>query len=94
MPRRSVGKDSSRKDDVFDYHPMINSGITMLKFGRSGKPHERLFKLSSDLRYLKWYSGWFSAKIGAKSSGKLALSLNSYVGNFVDTYLFSPFIHH
>lgn len=61
---RRVGGDSEK---AIDYSPMINPGMTMLKFGKSGKPHERLFKLSVDQRYLKWYSGWFTPKLGAKS---------------------------
>lgn len=71
MPRRTVGKSSDKKDtETFDFLPMVQVGITMLKFGRSGKPHERLFKLSEDLRFLKWYSGWFTSKVGMKSIGK------------------------
>ena len=41
----------------------------MLKFGKGGTPHERLFRLSGDLRYLTWSSGWFTLKIGQKCSG-------------------------
>ena len=73
MTRKTIGNTAVTKTEseaAFDYAPLINPGMTMLKFGRSGKPHERLFKLSPDLRFLKWYSGWFSPKVGAKSLSK------------------------
>lgn len=74
MVRRTVGKSATKQeDDAFDYLPMVQVGITMLKFGRGGKPHERLFKLSADLRFLKWYSGWFTSKVGTKSMGKIPI---------------------
>lgn len=68
MPRKEVGSPvkgashaAAKKDDGFDYAPLISPGVTLLKFGRGGKPHERLFKLSGDHRFLKWYSGWLSS---------------------------------
>lgn len=69
MTRKTIGsrRVGGEAEKAFDYSPMINPGMTMLKFGKSGKPHERLFRLSVDLRYLKWYSGWFTPKLGAKS---------------------------
>lgn len=69
MPRRTVGSGSANSQE-FDYGPLINPGITMLKFGRNGKPHERLFKLSGDLRYLRWRSGYLTGNLGRKRTGK------------------------
>lgn len=66
MPRKAVGspkkttKKSTTDDDSFDYAQLVERGVTLLKFGRSGKPHERVFKLSHDHRYLKWNSGLFT----------------------------------
>lgn len=70
MVRRTLGKSNGKQVDRFDFQQMINKGITLLKFGRGGKPHERLFKLSGDRRFLKWYSGWLSGKLGASSISK------------------------
>jgi hypothetical protein len=75
MVRKTIGGNKEEKEDTFDYGPLIHPGITMLKFGRTGKPHERHFKLSRDLRFLAWRSGWFSSKYGAKCLGKLVLVL-------------------
>lgn len=66
MPRKSVGspkkrtKATSAEEETFDYAHLVERGVTLLKFGRSGKPHERVFKLSHDHRYLKWNKGWFT----------------------------------
>ncbi len=75
MVRKTIGsvRAGGENESKFDYGPLINPGMTMLKFGRSGKPHERLFKLSADLRFLKWYSGWFTPKLGSKSVSTLNL---------------------
>lgn len=75
MPRKTIGINKVEEKESFDFGPLISPGITMLKFGRIGNPHERLFKLSGDLRYLKWYSGWFTSKIGTKCCSKLFLFL-------------------
>ena len=69
MPRKTIGSKAKAKDE-FDYEPLVDPGITMLKFGQGGTPHERLFKLSGDLRYLSWSAGWFSAKLGGKCQGR------------------------
>lgn len=66
MPRKTVGspnkrnKNAEAQDESFDYSHLVNSGVTLLKFGRSGKPHERVFRLSHDHRFLKWNSGIFT----------------------------------
>jgi hypothetical protein len=39
-------------------------GKVVLKFGRGGEPHERLIKITGDLKYLMWDSGWFCKKLG------------------------------
>lgn len=80
MPRKTIGS-KGRKKDEFDYEPLVDPGITMLKFGKSGTPHERLFKLSGDLRYLSWNGGWFCSKLGGKCQGKngFSFSPNIYV---------------
>lgn len=71
MPRKSIGsKKGERGEEAFDYSTLIHPGVTMLKFGRAGKPHERHFKLSRDLRFLKYRSGWFTSKLGGSSVGK------------------------
>lgn len=73
MPRKTIGSKVKVKDE-FDYEPLVDPGITMLKFGQGGTPHERLFKLSGDLRYLSWSAGWFSMKMGVKCQGKIELA--------------------
>jgi hypothetical protein len=73
MPRKTIGSKGKQKDE-FDYEPLVNPGITMLKFGKSGTPHERLFRLSGDLRYLSWSAGWFCAKMGGNCQGGFPLS--------------------
>lgn len=73
MPRKTVGL--SKGEEVYDYESLISPGITMLKFGRGGTPHERLFRLSGDLRYLTWYAGWFCSKVGGQCHGKSYLIL-------------------
>lgn len=66
MPRKLIGspnkrnKKASTDDESFDYLHLVDSGVTLLKFGRSGKPHERVFRLSHDHRFLKWNSGFFT----------------------------------
>jgi hypothetical protein len=52
--------------EKFDFDSLIEPGITMLKFGTGGSPHERLFTLTADLRYLSWNAGWFCGKMGSK----------------------------
>lgn len=76
MPRKTVGaagraanNTAVQKEDAFDYGPLISPGVTLLKFGRKGKPHERLFKLSGDMRYLKWYSGWLTSLADKDNTG-------------------------
>lgn len=65
MPRKTVGgKKTDDSLEAFDYSTLIHPGVTMLKFGRSGNPHERHFTLSRDLRYLEYSSGWFTSKLG------------------------------
>lgn len=74
MVRRTVGKSANKAvEEKYDFRQMIDKGITLLKFGRSGKPHERLFKLSGDMRFLHWYSGWFTGKIGSRSDSKFII---------------------
>jgi hypothetical protein len=68
MPRKTIGSKGKQKDE-FDYEPLVDPGITMLKFGSSGPPHERLFRLSGDLRYLSWNAGWFCSKLGGTCQG-------------------------
>ncbi len=70
MPRKTVGLQT-KGEDIYDYEALISPGITMLKFGRGGTPHERLFRLSGDLRYLTWYAGWFCSKSGGQCHGKV-----------------------
>jgi phosphatidylinositol phospholipase C delta len=69
MSRKTIGQ-RGKKRETFDYEPLVEPGITMLKFGKGGTPHERLFKLSGDLRYLSWNAGWFCTKMGTKCQGK------------------------
>eukprot|EP01038_Epipyxis_sp_PR26KG_P009243 gene9243-12457_t len=74
MARRTLGtpKTSTTKDlkveTTVDYSSFIDPGITMLKFGKSGSPHERLFQLSSDLRFITWSAGLFTFKFGYECS--------------------------
>lgn len=65
--------------DSFDYGPLINPGVTLLKFGRGGAPKERLFKLSADLRFLRWYSGFISSFYKENFSKSVKFELNMYI---------------
>ena len=38
----------------------------VLKFGRGGTPHERLIRITGNLRFLYWEAGWFCRKLGQK----------------------------
>lgn len=69
MPRKTIGNKTKAKSE-FDYEPLVDPGITMLKFGKGGQPHERLFRLTGDLRYLSWTAGWLSTKFGSKCQGE------------------------
>jgi hypothetical protein len=73
--RRSVNSENYSMDDNdedkredFDYGPM-QKGITMLKFGQRGPAHEKLFKLSGNMRYITWEGRWFSPKLGKRCVG-------------------------
>jgi hypothetical protein len=80
MPRKTIGgKKGEEREEKFDYALLIFPGTTMLKFGRTGKPHERHFSLSKDLRYLEYRSGWFSSKLGGKTVGKFLLSYFTFI---------------
>ena len=52
-----------RGHEEFDYGAM-QKGVTMLKMGRSGPAHEKLFQLSGDKRFIIWTGRWFSPKFG------------------------------
>ena len=41
----------------------IKPGLTLLKFGSSGQPHERVFRLAGDLSTITYQGGWLS-KLG------------------------------
>ena len=51
-----------------DFEPFYK-GITLIKFGKSGNPKERVFYLSRTPanRYITWTSGLFTFKFGSKS---------------------------
>jgi len=53
-----------RGHEKFDFKPLIK-GVTMLKMGRSGPAHEKLFQLTPDKRFVVWTGRWFSPKFGA-----------------------------
>jgi hypothetical protein len=55
----------TEEEEHFDFKAM-KKGITMLKFGKRGPAHEKLFKLSGDKRYVMWDGRWFSPKLGKK----------------------------
>lgn len=65
---------ASQPDAVVDLGPLKTKGKYVLKFGKSGRPHERHLKLSGDQRFLQWESGFFSMKFGKLSSGKILYS--------------------
>lgn len=41
----------------------IKPGLTLLKFGASGNPHERVFRLAGDMNTMSYQGGWIS-KLG------------------------------
>jgi hypothetical protein len=49
MVRKTLGRKKWGKDDEkYDFDSLKDPGITMLKFGRSGTPHERVIHLSGN----------------------------------------------
>lgn len=90
MPRRTVGK-AKRFVEAYDYDPLISPGITMLKFGALGNPHERLFRLSQDHRFLSWHAGILGPKIG--SNCVVDLEKVSRIMQGQNTFQFQRFAH-
>jgi phosphatidylinositol phospholipase C, delta len=62
------GKGVGGKGSEPDFEPFY-AGVTLLKFGRSGKPKERVLYLSRSPanRFLSWRSSYFSKKFGRVS---------------------------
>jgi hypothetical protein len=77
MSRRASDTEEAAQRN-FDFEPFYK-GITMLKFGKKGAPHEKIFKLSGNQRYITWRSGWFTSKFGKDSSGVSKLIGNTYI---------------
>jgi hypothetical protein len=74
MQRKIVG--GTEKTQEVDVSQLRNPGVTLLKFGRAGKPHERLFRLTEKDRFLKWYSGWWTFITRKENTSKLFIFLN------------------
>eukprot|EP01035_Chromulina_nebulosa_P020678 gene20678-26809_t len=64
MPRKTIGENND--EEKFDFDQLIDPGLTVLKFGRGGSPHERVIRITPNLRFLYWESGWFCRKLGKK----------------------------
>ena len=73
MPRKTVGGE---KAESFDFDPLIEPGMMVLKFGRGGTPHERLLRITGNLRFIYWEAGWFCSKVGKTCYGKVVRSLH------------------
>lgn len=48
---------------------ILYDGTMLLKFGRKGQAHERLFRLTQDNRYIVWKSNIFAFKRAEDSRG-------------------------
>ena len=71
MRRKTIGLvTDGEEQEQYDFDVLIKLGVIMLKFGKSGDPHERLFKLSADRRYLTWRGGWLTRKMGRTCTGE------------------------
>ena len=65
-----MAENDEYKDNI-DLAILKNSaGICLLKFGRSGNATEKVFYLTGDNHYLRWYSKIFSYKLGRRSESK------------------------
>lgn len=64
MPRKNTNK---KLDDegIVDFSHFYD-GISLLKFGRKGDPHEKIFTLTKDNRYIVWLANFWSWKWGAE----------------------------
>ena len=73
MIRRSI--ISGVPEEVVDFEPIKKEGITILKLSKRGDAKEKLFKLSDDLKLLKWDSALFSFKFGRSNYCKIEFNL-------------------
>ena len=64
MPRKNASK---KVDDegVVDFSNFYK-GISLLKFGKKGDPHEKIFTLTRDNRFIVWLANFWSWKWGAE----------------------------
>lgn len=79
MPRITIGASSSQGDNGddknFDFKQLEDPGMTVLKFGKGGTPHERVVRITGNHQFLFWTAGWFSRKLGKKCVGKKYLKV-------------------
>ena len=76
MPANRHKKDTNEEEFGFE---AMHKGVTMLKMGRRGPAHEKLFRLSGDKRYVIWEGRWFSTKLGRKCRGMILFYLTVQV---------------
>jgi len=93
MPRLIIGSSSDQvaigpgEGDNFNFKLLEDPGMTVLKFGKGGKPHERVIRITSNHQYLFWVPGWFSRQLGKKCVGKSEHVVNNL--QFMCIYTFS-----
>lgn len=74
---------------------LLDVGITLLKFGRAGQPHEKIFTLTRDNRFIVWLGAAMSWKFGRECEGRL-YKLNLIIYNILISFLslfFSSFFN-
>jgi hypothetical protein len=84
MPRITIGGTTEQTavvgdDKNFDFKQLEDPGMTILKFGRGGTPHERVIRITGNHQFLYWAAGWFSRKMGKRCVGTLCLQVFSLI---------------
>ena len=64
MPRKNANKKTD-EEGIVDFTAFYD-GISLLKFGKKGDPHEKIFTLTKDNRYIVWLANFWSWKWGAE----------------------------
>merc|ERR1712129_415280 len=76
------GGDNKQEDEDEDAIKSMENGTTLLKYGKYGKPKYKMFHLSSDHKYLVWFSQKKSSeetRIRIKNIKKISIGSDSKV---------------